>query len=249
MPTTENATLQRIQQEINESIQREKELRRCYSQINGTTNGNGDCEPKTVLQRAQSTSELSSTNGDRRPSNGFRRFVPNPQAKGVMQKFLKSRGKLSTLRSDPSSAPVSWTNGDVVEPPRVTVEPGKKIRNGYVPVEERMRKEVQDYQMRESELRSERKKSQPNLMALLDLEAESPKPERRAPAMRSAKSVTQLFDPDELPEDTASAPSSLRPARSLADLLDEPGESVEAPGTHSLILRFEKMKQKNGQYR
>lgn len=114
-----------------------------------------------------------------------------------------------------------------------------------------MRKEVQEYTERERQLRSERRKSQPDLMAVLDVE-ESPKPEKRTvPLLRSAKSVTQLFDPDELPEDTASAPSSLKPARSLADLLDidDDDSLVQTPGTHSLILQFEKMNQKNGQHR
>lgn len=247
MPSTENATLQRIQQEINESIQREKELRRGYSIANGETtsesNGVNGYTTKPILQRAQSAQALNSHEPQ---TNGFRRFTPNPNSKGMMQRFIKSRGKLTLSPLQTTSPPSPWTNGDVVEPARVTVEPGKRIRNGYVPVEQRMKQEVIEYRQRESELRSERRKSQPDLMALLDV-VESPRPERRG--MRAAKSVTQLYDPDELPEDTVSAPSSLKPARSLAQLIDAPEEAIETPGTHSLILQFERINQKNGQAR
>lgn len=248
MPTTENATLQRIQQEINESIQRERELRRGYSVANGEitpeSNGTNGYTTKPTLQRAQSAQTLSSHEPQ---TNGFRRFTPNPSSKGMMQRFIKSRGKLTLSPLQTNSPAVPWTNGDVVEPARVTVEPGRRIRNGYVPVEERMKKEVNEYRQRESELRSERRKSQPDLMALLDI-VDSPQPERRG--MRAAKSVTQLYDADEFPEDTVSAPSSLKPARSLAQLIDATEEeAVETPGTHSLILQFEKINQKNGQAR
>lgn len=148
MPTTENATVQRIQQEIRETVQREKELRTGYSQLNGNShsfdnnynnndkleNMNGYSGNKPVLQRAQSTSTLSATAEPQK--NGFRRFTPNQNAKGVMQRFIKSRGKLNitSIQANGRSAN-SWTNGDaIIEPARVTVEPGKRIRNGYVPV-------------------------------------------------------------------------------------------------------------------
>lgn len=150
MPTTENATVQRIQQEIRENVQREKELRTGYSQLNGNShsftnnynnndksenmNGYSANNNKPVLQRAQSTSTLSVAAEPQK--NGFRRFTPNQNAKGVMQRFIKSRGKLNitSIQANGRSAN-SWTNGDaMIEPARVTVEPGKRIRNGYVPV-------------------------------------------------------------------------------------------------------------------
>lgn len=146
MPTTENATVQRIQQEIRETVQREKELRTGYSQLNGngTSNNNHNNNDKSenmngysakpVLQRAQSTSTLSAAAEPQK--NGFRRFTPNQSAKGVMQRFIKSRGKLNvtSIQANGTSAN-SWSNGDaIIEPARVTVEPGKRIRNGYVPV-------------------------------------------------------------------------------------------------------------------
>lgn len=248
MPSTENATLQRIQQEIKESVEREEELRKGYSQLNGNgvqLNGSGG---KPTLVRAQSTSVLSEPE---LPSvkNGFRRFAPNPNVRGVMHKFIKSRGKLnlSSIQTNGNGyhhPPISnpW-NGNS-EPAKITVEPGKCIRKGYVPIEQRMKQELQEYSERERELRNERKKSQPNLMALLDA-IESPPVERRLPTLKGARSMSQLYDAEELPEDTVSAPSSLKPARSLAQLIDAE-ETVEVLGTHSLILQFESLSQRNG---
>lgn len=245
MPSTENATLQRIQQEIKESVQREEELRKGYSQFNGNgvVHVNGSSAPKPLV-RAQSTSVLNEP--EPQAKNGFRRFTPNPHAKGVMHKFLKSRGKLnmSSIQNNTNHQPLSvpWNGAEIIEPAKITVEPGKCLRKGYVPVEERMRQELQEYSEREKELRNERKKSQPNLMALLDA-VETPEPEKRL--LKGARSMSQLYDPEELPEDTVSAPSSLKPARSLAQLIDGE-EAVEVPGTHSLILQFENLSQRNG---
>lgn len=246
MPSTENATLQRIQQEIKESVQREEELKKGNSQLNGHSNGvhvNGFLT-KPTLVRAQSTSVL---NEPEQPvaKNGFRRFTPNPHVRGVMHKFIKSRGKinLSSIHNITNHSPaMPWNGTEIIEPAKITVEPGKCVRKGFIPVEERMRQELQEYSQREKELRNERKKSQPDLMALLDA-IESPQPERRP--LKNARSLTQLYDPDDYPEDTASAPPSLKPARSLAQLIDGE-EAVEVPGTHSLILQFENLSQKNG---
>lgn len=248
MPSTENATLQRIQQEIKESVQREEELRKGYSHLNGN-NGvhvNGSAM-KPMLVRAQSTSVLNEP--ELPAKNGFRRFTPNPHAKGVMHKFIKSRGKLniSTIQNNNNNnnhTPLIPWNGatEIIEPAKITVDPGKCIRKGYVPIEQRMRQELQEYSEREKELRNERKKSQPNLMAFLDA-IESPQPPRRL--LKGARSMSQLYDPEELPEDTVSAPSSLKPARSLAQLIDGE-EAVEVPGTLSLILQFENLNQRNG---
>lgn len=253
MPSTENATLQRIQQEIKESVEREEELRKGYSQLNGNSNGvnvNGS-SVKPMLVRAQSTSVLNEP--ELPAKNGFRRFTPNPGVKGVMHKFIKSRGRLSTTTIQtngngyhaPPPTP-SWNTPDeIIEPAKITVEPSKCIRKGYIPIQERMRQELQEYSAREKELRNERKKSQPNLIALLDAIETSPPPERRL--LKGARSMSQLYDAaEELPEDTVSAPSSLKPARSLAQLIDAE-EAVEVPGTHSLILQFENLsQQRNG---
>lgn len=248
MPSTENATLQRIQQEIRENVQREEELRKGYSQLNGN-NGfhiNGSVVKPTLI-RAQSTSVLNEP--ELPAKNGFRRFTQNPQVKGVMHRFIKSRGKLnlSSIQTNGSNnhyiAPAApWISAEVIEPAKITMEPGKCVRKGYVPIQERMKQELQEYSEREKELRNERKKSQPNLLALLD-DVESPLPERRL--LKGARSMSQLYDSEELPEDTVSAPSSLKPARSLAQLIDGE-EAVEVPGTHSLILQFENLSQRNG---
>lgn len=247
MPSTENATLQRIQQEIKESVQREEELRKGYSQLNGNGVDLNGSSGKPTLVRAQSTSVLNESEPP--VKNGFRRFTPNPNVRGVMHKFIKSRGKLnlSTIQTNGNGyqppASVPWNGPQIIEPAKITVDPGKCIRKGYIPIEQRMRKELQDYSERENELRNERRKSQPNLMALLD-EIESPTLQPRL-VLKNARSMSQIYDPEELPEDTVSAPPSLKPARSLAQLIDGE-ETVEVPGTHSLILQFESLSQRNG---
>lgn len=239
MPATENATLQRIQQEIKENVEREEELRKGYLQLNGS-------RVKPVLVRAQSASVLNEPEAP--VKNGFRRFTPNPHVKGVMHKFIKSRGKLSlsSIQNNgndfhpPAATP--WNGTQILEPSKITVERGKCVRKGYVPIQERMKQELQEYSEREKELRNERKKSQPNLMALLDT-IETPSPQLERHRLKGARSMSQLYDAEELPEDTVSAPSSLKPARSLAQLIDAE-EAVEVPGTHSLILQFENLCQR-----
>jgi len=233
MPSTNDATLQLIQKEISEVVQREKELRNNYSRSdseNGiiTTNGSETHKTQPPLERAKSASPL--TNGHSALSNGVRLFAQNPTTKGVMQRFIKSRGKLgavAAMTNKNQTAPTTaWVAPDLTEPLKAIVPAGMQPRNGFVPVEERIRKEFQEMQKRESELRIERQKSQPDLLALVD-ESRSPEPERRS--LRSARSISQLSDFENY-EESASAPSSLKAARSLADLCDVEDEEAQPPG-------------------
>ncbi|KAF2899910.1 hypothetical protein ILUMI_06274 [Ignelater luminosus] len=250
MPTTEDATLQLIQREISEVVQRENELRASYSRSeseNGISTSNGSDAnniSKPPLDRTTSTPAF--TNGHSSSVSTGRLFTQNPTTKGVMQRFIKSRGKLSTMSTTTNKsqpAPNSWINNqDFIEPLKPMVPAGMQPRNGFVPVEERIRKEIQETQKRESDLRIERQKSQPNLLALLELH--SPEPER---SLRSARSISQLSDFDSYEEST-SAPASLKAARSLAELCDV-DEETQPPGSLTLIKQWENIIQKNQQPR
>lgn len=257
MPSTENPTLLLIQREISEVEQREKELREAKNKTcdeNGNNNTtpltNGNCKngndlnftnSRPVLMRAQSTSTLNIN------QNGYRKLNLNGNSKGMMQRFINSRGKLvpkSATNSNALPSKQTWNIPDIVDAMRIvpTKEPLKRERKGYVPVQERMKKELQDIYNRELELKAERRKSQPDFMSLYD--GAEPEPKSN---LRAAKSMAQLYDPDDYPEETVSAPPSLKPARSLAELCDATEEELPTPS--SLIAQWEQIIQKNQQAR
>ncbi|GLV37344.1 uncharacterized protein CBL_10689 [Carabus blaptoides fortunei] len=225
---------------------------------NGVTNGvsnrsTSPISPPTTLTRAVSTSALNVVTP---PSvNGFaqRRFIPNPGGKGVMQKFFKTRGKISTVSAmttttngtSPKSPVVAWQPPQTTESPAKALIPSDKpLRRGYVPVEERIQKELREMKNREEELKTIRRKSQPDLMAAIEAEQAGSTASSRSVSpvgfitgkLRPARSFSHLLDED-FPEDTVSAPPSLRPARSLAELCDAPDEDIESPRT--LIQQWE----------
>ncbi|KAF5302832.1 hypothetical protein FQA39_LY02012 [Lamprigera yunnana] len=224
MPSTKDATLKLIQREINEVVQREKELKDNYSRSESLyENGISDSfQVKPHLERAKSVSSLTN-------------------AKGVMQRFIKSRGRVSSLMNTPSKnqtpAP-AWMSLELSEPAKAIVPTGVQPRNGFVPVEERIRREFQDMQKRECELRVEREKSQPDLLAVLQ---SSPEPRRRS---LHSTSVVQLNDYESYNE-TISAPPSLKGAKSLSDLCDIEDECTLPPGSHNLIKQWETLIKKN----
>ncbi|XP_022913361.1 uncharacterized protein [Onthophagus taurus] len=277
MPTTENATLQRIQKEISEVIEREKELRSL--QNGNTTNLNNksdesdhenqvekvDTPPETrpILQHSKSLGAYSFSNNSNGINNSnnntaLRKFTQNPAAKGVMHKFIKSRGKLTaaslmgsqSASSSPSnsSAPILnpnsqaqiWNIPDSFEPPKI-LDPSQCIRKGFIPFEEKLKKELEDLHMREMELRSERRKSQPDFSSLVEIE---PPPLLAEVGMKKARSMAQLYNPEEYNSLSPGA-SNLKAARSLAALCDTNEEELDAPGSHFLINQFEEMIQKN----
>lgn len=246
--------------------------------IHKTTPSNGDDHPidpikddlaVRTLKRAQSQSNLNgdsngisgslngtpingSTNGSSSKlvvGHSSRLFTPSPHGKGVMHRFLKTRGKLNALTNFNNNnipAKKSWEIPEFKEPTRVTIDPSKCVRRGFVSIEERMKKEFVEMHRRELELRKERRKSQPEFMSLCDDveegDVESP--------LRAARSMAQLYVPEDSPEvmDTSSAPGSLKPARSLAELCDvDDGEELLSPST--LISKFETIIKKNKQTR
>lgn len=270
MPSTENTTLQRIQREISDVLEREKELRHSYSQQDDTVTNNNDnnnsehehnnnitrqeSSVKPILQQSKSMSALNGVgiNGTNGTKNGLRLFVTNPATKGVMHKFIKARGKINTVSGfQPSSSQVqqlkverqkSWNIPDTLELPKAT-EPGLYVRKGYVPVQVKMQKELEDLYHRERELRSERRKTHASECSDDDnLDNETP---QFGAQLKPARSLAQLYDLDEYRNEFNSSLSNLKQARSLAELCDASEDELETPGSHSLIMKWEELIQKN----
>lgn len=257
----------RIQKEINEVAARENELRSVYHQTSHQSmNGFSDRTPSPIslesptppiLTRAASlpnngvTPPAPQTNGITHQQSQTRRFIPNPNtAKGVMQKFFKTRGRLATVAAltngnsmSPKSPVIAWKASEVLEQPAKALIPtDKPLRKGYVPVVERIEKELNEMKNREDELKLIRRKSQPDLMAALEAEQEKSFPSSRSSSpvpipgrLRNARSYSQLLDEDY--DDHSTAPGSLRPAMSLAELCDAADEEIESP--RNLIQQWE----------
>lgn len=255
MSASNLSTLDRIQLEIKESIKREKELKYGYSKgktdnINGGSSIN---HSKDFSNNSMPLSDSNSVTISRSNTNGFRKFTQNTSGtKGVMHKFIKSRGRLSLSAINTENNQNSWNSDATFKPAKITVEKGgKPLRNGYVSAEEKMKKELQDFQQRELQLREERKKSQPNLMAALHLEEENDFDDLGCNingGLKATKSMANLYNnsDDGYEETSSSTGGSLKPARSLAELCDISDDEGGLPGTHSLITQFENMKFRNG---
>lgn len=244
------STLDKIQREIRETLKREEELRNEYLKQH---NENGtDCREVEEPEKSRTNGNHEKVNGMEQnsdkimtqpaKSNGFiRRFTPNVPTKGVMQKFFKSRGKVSAsaLKSENKNQN-GWSSEMSFEPPKLTIEKGKPIRNGFIPAKEKIVREVSDFRQRESELRKIRRKSQPDLMAALQLEenliSEWESSVREEKPLKHAKSIANLYQPeeDEILQNN-SAPCSLKPACSLAALCDVSDDELEMPGKKTFV--------------
>lgn len=241
-----------------------------------------------------------------------RRFNVNPNQRGIMQKFIASRGRLNKLQ--PSAATVGATNGQlssangnsliagshvikqeplrspielnrshIMLPPTAISTPpvierdsnGRPIRRGYIPVEEKIQKELRDLKNRETELKRLRKQkriaSQSDLLELNygsdsgeDLSDEDSAVSNVYPLsrkLRSTKSIGELCEaltnaslsPRETPSPqfdnrlgrSGNGGGGMRPAMSLAQLCDLDPE--EAPSSHKLIAKWENLIQQKQQ--
>ncbi|VVC98260.1 uncharacterized protein LOC126964557 [Leptidea sinapis] len=276
--------LSRIQREIIEVTEREREFKEGHFRINrlmsestidvnkqnGHVNGNGIDKPKT-LNRAVSTSQLLGPIAPSPPAtptllstNGYtRRFTPQTGTKGLMQRFIANKGKLpvtSPVGATPPS-PVAIPVAPafpltpiipILPPEAITRAPeGKPVRKGFVPVEEKIQKELQDMKNREHELKRMRKKYKPFDLELSDNETDSESEDEEIPQpgkLKATKSIGELYEA--LNEDVRS-PSprnssgndslgSLKPAKSLAELCDlGPGQEFLAPSSTRLIAQWE----------
>lgn len=256
------------------------------------------------LTRARSTPQLFQISPNRR-------FNVNPNQRGIMQKFIASRGRLNKLQPSAaigaSNGQLSSANGNsltvsshvikqehlrspielnrphIMLPPTAISTPpvierdsnGRPIRRGYIPVEEKIQKELRDMKNRESELKRLRKQkriaSQSDLLELNygsdsgeDLSDEDSAVSNVYPLsrkLRSTKSIGELCEAltnaslspretpspqfDNRPGRCGNGGGGMRPAMSLAQLCDLDPE--EAPSSHKLIAKWENLIQQKQQ--
>lgn len=259
-----------------------------------------------ALTRARSTPQLFHT------STPARRFNPNPNQRGIMQKFIASRGRLNKLaasaggggpatngggattpqllmaagstKADPIVPSVDLSRSHLMMLPTAISTPpsierdsnGKPIRRGYVPVEEKIQRELRDLKTRECELKRIRKlnrnASQSDLLDMNydtfesseELSDEDNTDEPIYPLarkLRSTKSISELCD--------ALTNSSLSPRETPSPLFESrtrigngcgggmrPAMSLaqlcdldpeEAPSSHKLIAQWESLIQQKQQ--
>ncbi|KAK9870014.1 hypothetical protein WA026_006109 [Henosepilachna vigintioctopunctata] len=236
MSTTGNETLERIQREIEENLKKEDEWKRELLRLSSEREdneknkleNNNELKTNGMLKKqfSDSTDSISIS------SQNVNKFIQKVNTKGMMQRFLKSKGKVtnSTTNLNGNSVPVNVTNDFdfTFQPPRITAESGSLSRNGFVPADVKMRHEVQEFQKRETELRLERRKSQPLLMAGLDIDNDDDNKDEGFPEYSCSSSTSSI--------------SELKSSRSLADLCNTPEEDLDAPGTRNLIKQFENLK-------
>ncbi|XP_047997637.1 uncharacterized protein LOC125235204 [Leguminivora glycinivorella] len=276
--------LSRIQREIIEVTEREREFKEGHFRVNrllsestievnhqnGHMNGDVEKTPRT-LNRAVSTSQLLGPIAPSPPTppsllntNGYtRRFTPQNGTKGIMQRFIANKGKLPANSPMTPTSPVAFapplifTPSPVVAPispatPIITRTPeGKPVRKGYVPVEEKIQKELQEMKDREHELKRMRKKQRPFDLELSDNETSSESEDEEIPMpgkLKATKSIGELYEAlnDELrspsPRNSSGHESigSLKPAKSLAELCElGPGQEFLAPSSTRLIAQWE----------
>lgn len=265
-----------------------------------------------LMTRTVSTPLLSAIKAPRQ------QFTMSPAHKGVMQRFIASRGKLqlnnslnspshnnnsnkiflngnnavavlglnspSVLNTPPNTpmTPASALIGNTAatQPdfairspivPSVTLSPpqierdseGRPIRPGYVPVEVKIQRELQDLKTRESELKKIRKirQSTPDLLDSIENElADSDSDDSEVEhcygpgKLRAAKSIGDMCDAAHNSSSNSISPipdydkqqqrgGGMRPAVSLAQLCEMDPE--ETPSSKGLIAQWENLIQQN----
>ncbi|XP_055312769.1 uncharacterized protein LOC129574595 [Sitodiplosis mosellana] len=238
------------------------------------------------------------------------RFQINPAKKGLMQRFISTRGKMAAAANAANAANSINNNNDnnitkngvgamettqkqngfankrndailtslelnrtpfmlqqdSSSPPIIERDAtGKPIRRGFIPVEEKIQKELRDIRSRETELKRMRRnqllQSQPDLLDCVDqgVDCDSTgedSDDEPCYKLRSSKSISELCDA--LTQNTSLSPrespsplyyqremsrSVLKPAVSLAQLCDV--DPSETPSSHRLIAQWESIIQKN----
>lgn len=277
--------LSRIQREIIEVTEREREFKEGHFRMNrllsestvdvakqnGHVNGDATEKPRT-LSRAVSTSQLLGPIAPSPPptahtllhTNGYtRRFTPQTGTKGIMQRFIASKGKMSVGTSPVSpTSPVGLAPQPILSPAAlapialapaaITRTPeGKPVRKGYVPVEEKIQKELQEMKDREHELKKMRRRQKPFDIELSENETSSESEEEDAAPpgrLKAARSIGELYaalgDEARSPSPRAGSGQdslgSLKPAKSLAELCElAPGQEFLAPSSTRLIAQWE----------
>ncbi|XP_061393426.1 probable basic-leucine zipper transcription factor H [Musca vetustissima] len=266
-----------------------------------------------LMTRTVSTPLLSAIKAPRQ------QFTMSPAHKGVMQRFIASRGKLqlnnslsspshnnsnkiflngnnavavlglnspSAALNTPPNTPMtpatallgnaSTTQPDfairspivpsvILSPPQIERDSeGRPIRPGYVPVEVKIQRELQDLKTRESELKKIRKirQSTPDLLDSIENElADSDSDDSEVEhcygpgKLRAAKSIGDMCDSAHNSSSNSLSPipdydkqqqqqrGGMRPAVSLAQLCEMDPE--ETPSSKGLIAQWENLIQQN----
>lgn len=246
--------------------------------------------PQKILTRTVSTPQIFT------PS---RRITFGPSSKGLMQRFIATRGKIARNNANANAIDNGNTIGGVggipgnssqsniltsspmttdfsragtyiptvkITPPIIQRDAdGKPIRRGYIPVEEKIQKELKDLKSRESELKKIRKirQSTPDLLESIeneDLESDEDSDVEHCYGpgkLRSAKSIGELCNSSNNSLSPRATPSpefdgkqhynrsvGMRPAMSLAQLCElDPQETPSS--SHQLIAKWESLIQQN----
>uniref|UniRef100_A0A1L8DD06 Putative secreted protein n=1 Tax=Nyssomyia neivai TaxID=330878 RepID=A0A1L8DD06_9DIPT len=294
--------LRRIQEEINEVVRRERELRTATSNV---------LPSKTISVALTDDSGISTTSSS--PVNGapaeeeekspitpksaqpYNRtptaftFVPRNQTvhqmqreiltrtmstpqifqpapnprRGLMQRFIASRGRIAgsnqpfqVEQKNNHGRPILLSPTAKTSPPVIERDQnGRPIRRGYVPVEEKIQKELREMKNREVELKQFRKlshlrASNPDLLDEgddfdIDIESDREEDSGSYGKMNGAKSISELCDsltssslsPRNTPSPKMEMHTKLRPALSLAKLCDV--DPTDAPSAPCLIAQWE----------
>ncbi|XP_041981284.1 uncharacterized protein LOC121734745 [Aricia agestis] len=265
--------LTRIQREIIEVTEREREFKEGHFRVNrlmsestievSKQNGHVNGTDKQKLNRAVSTSHLLGPSPPAPPAtNGYtRRFTPQNGTKGIMQRFIANKGRLPAAPTPPTppaaiAPPLVFPpviSPIVIAPAEITRTPdGKPVRKGYVPVEEKIQRELQEMKNREHELRRMRRQQRPFDIDLTDSDSGAESEEDIPPPgrLKATKSIGELYEAlgEELrspsPRNSSGHESlgSLKPAKSLAELCElAPGQEFLAPSSTRLIAQWESM--------
>lgn len=192
--------------------------------------------------------------------------------RGIMQKFIASRGKLNVsqvnqqmqngttnnnFKKNLIMAPIEF-NSDSIKAlqnlDKLQIERdtrGKPIRKGYVPVEEKIQNELRDLKNRETELKRLHKlnvrDSEDELSSLEGTDEASWSP-INGKLSRSIDVLNEMSSPSPTNlESSKPVPQPrIRPAVSLAALCDL-DDSTPPPSSHKLIARWEQIIQVNQQ--
>jgi len=315
MPASDNSTLDLIQQEIMDVMEREKELRRMnelmYNRSQSSEKCNADDDARS--DRSRSSSQTSSDDGSlisnnnngeisqefekiettthhytkntitkQNSSDGSNNYsnmkrastlnninrIPLTRAYSasalnqgetkksifagrprIMETFFKNKGRMP-----PPASTVTFTYNnnnnntkeDVYQPPKLPVDGKKHVRNGWVPIEEKLRREIQEAQQRESELKTLRKSQ--GIINTIQAEDENDGEDSDSDVVypiRVTKSVTHLYDSCETLDDFPSH-TNLKPTLSLAQLCDVDDEYQP---TQNIINHFESIIKKNNPHK
>ncbi|XP_022185151.2 uncharacterized protein LOC111044345 [Nilaparvata lugens] len=140
-------------------------------------------------------------------------FSPNPKQKGLMKRFIASRGRLSA-----TFIPVQ--SPQPIQPPEKKDLSLLGVRPGYVSAEDKIQVELKEMRKREEELRKQQMaRSQPNLLACFDDEpkildeSKGREKETEVPKMgvlRSALSIPNLLHSEEPNQHTEKSKQAIK---------------------------------------